>query len=288
MLTRRDMFKAGITAGSAAILGMNTKSHAEESCSCCNAIYSKILGWRIGPQIYSFRLFPFDEAVKKVKATGAASFELYGGQSLSKDCDEKIGPGMSKEAKKRFRDLLAENGVVPHSMGVCGADRAHFEFAVENGFSVINVEPDFDALPEVSKLAEEYKVNVGLHNHPKPSRYWDPSVVLEHLADCSTRIGACCDTAHWLRSELDPLECVKKFNGRISSFHIKDLNADKGDVPLGQGLCKIADVLKVCADLNVRAPFSIEYESDWENNVPMVTEGIKFFNATARKIIEEA
>ena len=173
-------------------------------------------------------------------------------------------------------------------MGVCPADRAHFEFAVKLGLSALNVEPDFEALPEVNKLAEEYKVNVGLHNHPKPSRYWDPDVVLEHLADCGTRIGACCDTGHWLRSGLNPLECVKKFKGRISSFHIKDLDADHKDIPLGRGLCESEAILRVCAEEHLRVPFSIEYESDWDNNQPLVAEGIEFFNATAKKIVEEA
>ncbi len=289
MFTRRDMFKAGIAAGTA-VMGIGSSLSASENsggASCCqDLIYPEILGWKIGPQIYSFNRFTFDEAVKLVAKCGVTSFELYSGQRLSKESEDSVGPGMSKEGFKRFRELLIENRVVPHAMGVCAADRAHFEFAAACGFSVINVEPEFEALPEVDKLAQEYKINVGLHNHPKDSRYWDPDVVLKYLGDCSTRIGACCDTGHWLRSGLDPLECVKKFNGRISSFHIKDLTPENVDIPLGKGVCKIAEILAVCAEQNLRIPFSIEYESEWDNNQPLVTECVKFFKATAKKIIE--
>ena len=290
MISRRDMFRAGIVAG-AAMIGLDANANPAENFQCAadsrsDLIYPEILGWKIGPQIYSFNRFPFDEAVKLVAKCGVKSFELFSGQRLSKDSDEAVGPGMSKAAFKRFRELLIESNVVPHAMGVCAADRAHFEFAAQCGFSVINVEPEYEALPEVDKLAQEYGINVGLHNHPIDSRYWDPDVVLKCLADCSTRIGACCDTGHWFRSGLDPLECVKKFNGRISSFHIKDLTAEKVDIPLGNGVCKIADILVVCAEQNLRATFSIEYESEWDNNQPLVAECVRFFNETAKKIIE--
>lgn len=290
MTTRRDMLKSAAALGTAAFFGTQLTSgtvSAQENSSSYdpNTIFSSLLGWRIGPQIYSFNRFPFDEAIKKVKQTGAMSFELYSGQRLTKDGDVKVGPGMSKDNIKRFKELCAEAGCVPHAMGVCGADRAHADFASAIGISNINVEPGFDRLPEVNKIAEEYNLNIGLHNHPKPSIYWDPNLVAEKLKDCGPRVGACCDTGHWLRSGLDPLECIKILKGRIFSFHIKDLNKDKRDIPLGKGECKIEEILREVAAQGVRAPFSIEYESDWDNNVGFVTEGIKFFNETAKKIV---
>jgi sugar phosphate isomerase/epimerase len=146
-------------------------------------------------------------------------------------------------------------------------------------------------LANVSKLAEEYKINVGLHNHPKDSIYWNPDIVLKHLQDLSPRVGADCDTGHWLRSGLNPLECVKKLKGRIVGFHIKDLKRNENggffDVPLGQGDVGIADVLKEVAAQNIKGPlpFSIEYEADWDNNQPKVAECVKFFDATAKAIV---
>jgi hypothetical protein len=50
------------------------------------------------------------------------------------------------------------------------------------------------------------------------------------------RGGACADTGRWMRSELNPVEQLKKLEGRIISFHFKDLNKFGGgahDVPWG-------------------------------------------------------
>ncbi|MDR1485424.1 MAG: sugar phosphate isomerase/epimerase [Planctomycetaceae bacterium] len=288
IINRREMLHTAAFVGGASALGVwggTSSLFAAEDKPVKDAVAK--LGWQIGPQIYSFNRFPFDVAIKKVKETGSTSFELYSGQPLSKDNRVQVGPKLKDDNFKIFQDLINETGCKPHSMGVCPADRAHFEFAVKIGIRVLNVEPAFSKIAEVNKLAEEYKIRVGLHNHPKPSIYWDPEIVLEQLKDSGEWLGACCDTGHWLRSGLDPLESVKKFKGRIVSFHIKDL-VKQGNhftfVPLGKGDCKIAEILREVADQKVKGPFSIEYEQDWNNNVKPITESVNFFRETADKL----
>jgi hypothetical protein len=78
------------------------------------------------------------------------------------------------------------------------------------GIETIVSEPAFDAFDTVEKLCEEYKINVALHNHPSPSPYWNCETVLKVCKGRSKRIGACADTGHWMRSKLNPLECIKK------------------------------------------------------------------------------
>ena len=84
-------------------------------------------------------------------------------------------------------------------------------------------EADFDA---IDKLCAEFDINLAIHNHPQPSHYWNPDTVLKVCKDRSKRIGACADTGHWLRSGLNPLECLKKLEGRIISLHFKDLERE--------------------------------------------------------------
>ncbi|GHT16899.1 hypothetical protein FACS1894189_1760 [Planctomycetales bacterium] len=292
MTTRREFLRNTALLGGAAVLG--TQLFGETfAVAASEKGYAAKLGWTIGPQIYSFNRFPFDEAIKKVQACNVNSFELYSGQKLSKDTNVAVGPDLlkpeNKDALKLFKDLLAETGCKPHAMGVCPADRAHFDFAAAIGFNVINAEPGFDQIAEVSKLAEEYKFRVGLHNHPKPSIYWDPAIVLEHLKDASPRIGACADTGHWLRSGFNPIECLQKLKGKIVSFHIKDLKktADgklDADCVMGQGDVGIADILKEVAAQKARVPFSIEFEADWDNNQPKVAESVVYFEQIAKEI----
>jgi len=292
MITRREMLRTSLALGGATLVAPQVFA---VTVVPEDRKITEQLGWKIGPQIYSFNRFPFGEAIKLVAACGTASFEQYAGQKVSKDIDVNVGPDLlkpeNKDALKRVRDLLAEYGCTMHAIGVCPADRRHFEFAAEFGIPVLNSEPAFDKMGEVSTLADEFKINVGLHNHPRPTRYWDPEVVLEQLKDASPRVGVCCDTGHWIRSNLYPLQCVRRLKGRIVSFHIKDLkwqgSSFNADCPLGQGDVGIAEVLKEFATHDTKGntiPFSIEFEAAWNNNQPQVAESVRFFDATAKQI----
>ena len=293
MITRREMLRTSLALGGAALVAPQMLAAVVVPA---DRNVTEQLGWRIGPQIYSFNRFPFDEAIKLVAACGTASFEQFAGQKVSKDIDINVGPDLLKPensgALKRVKDLLTEYGCTMHAVGVCPADRRHFEFAAEFGIPVLNSEPAFDKMEEVSKLADEFKINVGIHNHPRPTRYWDPEVVLEQLKDASQRVGACCDTGHWLRSGWRPLQCVRRLKGRIVSFHIKDLKWRDGqfdaDCPLGQGDAEIAEIMKEFATHDTKGnviPFSIEFEAAWNNNQPQVAESVRFFDATAKQIV---
>ena len=291
MLTRREMLKSSLALGGAALVAPHLFAAVAVPD---DRKFTTQLGWKIGPQIYSFNRFPFDEALKMTAACGATSFEQFTfGQKVSKDINVTVGPDLlkpeNKDALKRVKDLLAEAGCTMHAVGVCGSGKADFDFAAEFNIPLLNTEPDARTLDDVNKRAEEYKINVGLHNHPRPSYYWDPEVVLGHLKDCGPRVGANCDTGHWLRSGLNPLECVRKLKGRITGFHIKDLkkrgNDYDADCPLGQGDVGIAEIMKEVATHNIKIPFSIEYEADWDKNQPKVAECVRFFDATAKAIV---
>ena len=131
---------------------------------------------------------------------------------------------MTAANRKEVLKKLADSGVKMVNFGVGGYDRKHFEFAKEMGIETLVAEPnenDFDAL---DKLCGEFRINLAIHDHPKPSHYWNPDTVLKVCRGRSKRIGACADTGHWARSGLTPVECLKKLAGRIVSFHFKDLN----------------------------------------------------------------
>jgi len=292
MITRREMLRSSLALGGAALVAPHLFAAVAVSE---NRKFTEQLGWKIGPQIYSFNKFPFDEALKMVVACGVTSFEQFTfGQKVSKDINVTVGPDLlkpeNKDALKKVKDLLAEAGCTMHAVGVCGCETADFDFAAEFKIPLLNTEPKFDKIAEVSERAEEYKINVGLHNHPKPSIYWDPDIVLAQLKDASPRVGACCDTGHWLRSGLNPLECIRKLKGRITGFHIKDLKKSgekyDADCVLGQGEVGIVDILKEVAAQNIKGPlpFSIEFEADWNKNQAQVAECVKFFDATAKTI----
>ena len=255
------------------------------------APHAEKLGWRLGCQAYSFRLFTFYDAIEKTKSLGLRYIEMYPGQSLNEEKpDVKTGESMSPDARKETLDRLTDAGITLACFGVTGlskdeaASRRTFEFAKEMGIETIVSEPPADAFDLLSRLCDEYGINVALHNHPKPSAYWNPDTVLERVEGRSRRIGACADTGHWLRSGINPVEAVKKLEGRIVSFHFKDLNrAEPGahDVPWGTGVADVDAILTEVHRQGFRGVFSIEYEHNWEGSLPEIAESVKYFDKVA-------
>jgi len=251
------------------------------------------LGWRLGCQAYSFNKFTFHEAVDKIASLGLHYVEMYPGQVLSKEKpDVRVGPSLSAEDRKDVRKKLADSGVKLVCYGVTGADRSNFEFAKEMGIETITSEPPFDAFDEIEKLCEEFEINVALHNHPEPSRYWSPDTVLEHCKERSKRIGACADTGHWMRSGINPLDAIKKLEGRIISFHFKDLNKygrqGAHDVPWGTGQADVRAILEEVHRQGIKAVFSIEYEHNWLESLPEIAQAVKYFDKVAAELAAKA
>jgi len=261
------------------------------------APHAEKLGWRLGCQAYSFNRFTFYEAVEKTAAVGLRYIEAYPGQRLSQEKpDVKTDHNLSVQDRLEVKKRLADAGVTLVNYGVVrlsadeGENRKVFDFAKDMGIETIVSEPPFDAFDVIEKLCEEYQINVALHNHPQPSIYWNPDTVLKVCEGRSKRIGACADTGHWMRSNINPLEAIKKLEGRIISFHFKDLN-DYGrgahDVPWGTGKADVPALLREIKRQGIKAVFSIEYEYNWENSLPEIAECVKFFDKVAAELLAQ-
>jgi len=285
---RRFLKTTGTLAAGVGLASLGASTlHADQLAD--GAPNAEKLGWRLGCQAYSFNKFTFHEAVDKIASLGLRYVEMYPGQVLSsKKPDVRVGPSLSAEDRKDVQKKLADSDVKLVCYGVTGADRSAFEFAKEMGIETITSEPPFDAFDDVEKLCDEFQINLALHNHPEPSRYWSPDTVLEHCEGRSKRIGACADTGHWMRSGINPLDAIKKLEGRIVSFHFKDLNKygrqGAHDVPWGTGQADVKAILQEVHRQGIRAVFSIEYEHNWLDSVPEIAEGVKYFDKVAAEL----
>ena len=250
--------------------------------------------WKLGMQAYSFNRFTFYEAVDKTKALEMKYIEVYPGQTLSKENpDVKTDHSMSAQARALMLQKLRDAGVTLTNYGVVGLSnneaecRKVFDFAKEMGIQTIVSEPPEDAFDLIDKLCQEYKISVALHNHPSPSHYWNPDTVLKVCKGRSHWIGSCSDTGHWTRSGVDPLEAIKKLGAekRIISLHFKDLNEfgvrSAHDVPWGTGIGQAGAILAELKRQGFKGSFSIEYEYNWLNSMPEISECVAFFRKTA-------
>jgi len=250
------------------------------------------LGWKLGAQAYTFRMFTFFEALDKIDSCGLKYVEAFPGQAIGGGMEGNMDFKMDEAKRKAILQRAKEKGIKIYSFGVVSPNteadwEALFQFAKAMGLENITSEPAPNFLPLVSQLADKYNINVAIHNHPTPSRYWNPDTVLNAIRGRSKRMGACADIGHWVRSGLDPVECIKKLEGHVIQLHIKDLHEksrEAHDVPWGNGVSNVAGVMQELRRQGFKGLFSAEYEYNWMNSTPDVTASAKYFRDVAKTI----
>jgi len=245
--------------------------------------------WRLGIQAWTFKQFTLFEAIEKTHALGLKYIQGYPGQKISTEIQSGFGPDLTAEQIAQVRSKLAQEGVKMVAFGVASvpkeeaAARKLFAFAVEMGIETIVSEPEMEQFELIDKLCQEYKIKLAIHNHPKPSFYWSPDTVLKACEGRSNWIGACVDTGHWVRSGLDPVECLKKLEGRINDVHIKEID-DGHDVVWGTGQGRMKGILEELHRQGYKGTFAIEYEYNWENNMPEIRQSVDYFNQVVSEL----
>jgi sugar phosphate isomerase/epimerase/type 1 glutamine amidotransferase len=256
--------------------------------------------WRLGIQAWTFHKYTLYEAIDKARELDLKLIELFPGQALSPEEPEvRFSHHSTPELREKVRQKLHQARLAPICYGVIGAGDATPEglekigqFAQEMGIQVVTIEPEpkKEIFQAMDKVAQKYEIQFAVHNHPEPSTYWNPDKVLEMVEGCSPRIGACADTGHWVRSGLNPLECLKKLEGRIISLHFKDLNEAKReahDTVWGTG---VGDAPAMLAELDRQGfsgVFSIEYEHNWESSMPEIAQCIEFFKRQTARLSQQ-
>jgi sugar phosphate isomerase/epimerase len=265
--------------------GQSEDTKTDETPTTANTSVSD--QWKIGVQLWTFRLFSFVDAINKVDSAGADFIEAFPGQEMGGEFGKKtMGPDLSTGDRNKVKELLKSKGITMVAFGVSGGNDAKewqklFEFAKDMGLQYITTEPDPKHWELVDSLAGAYGVKAAIHNHPKPSHYWHPDSV-KAAASVHPNIGVCADLGHWSRSGLDVVECLKKLEGHVIGVHFKDVkefgNKDSEDVITGKGVNKWSEIFAELKRQQFAGMFSIERENNWENNLPDVKEEIKFYN----------
>lgn len=299
--TMRAALTAGLLIAGAVILpsfspiySANTISVGSNEVVSASDFPEEKLNWHLSAQTYSFNRYTLVEAIEMAKFAGVRTIEVFGGQRLGGDMNGRFEVNMSASDKETIKQHLQDAGIRIVALGVVGSEteegwRKLYEFAHEWGVYVINIEPNPDFLPLIGKLATQFKMRSAIHNHPNPSKYWDPQVVLNAIEKSNSEyVGVCADIGHWVRSGLDPVAALQQVEGKVFSLHLKDLkerSSNTHDVHWGTGVSNVEGVIKELMRQKFDGNISAEYEYNWDNNVVDVKQSIQNFRDILNRLL---
>ena len=276
-------------------IGLLLSTNAWAQVSTNDTSSADKLGWKLAVHSYTFKDFTIFDAIDKTAALGVKYMSISGSVMLE-DTNRMTTVDLSDQQRDEIAKKLKIGGFGNFvNIGVVQlpADEAKsrkvFEFAKKWGIDVLVAEPPTNALDIVEKLCKEYNIKVAIHDHPKGhSIYWNPEAVLTAIKGRTPLMGACADVGHWMRSGLDPVECLKKLDGHIICLHFKDLNEmgpNAHDVPWGTGVGKTRELMAELKRQHFHGAFCVEYEYHWDNSSPEIAKCVKFFNQTCDELV---
>lgn len=241
--------------------------------------------WKMGVALYSFNKFSLVESIDKAKASGVTYVEGFDFHNLGAEFGKKSYGKLSAAEIKEVKSLLDKKGVKMKSMYVGTAKtvddwKFYFELGKELGLEFLVCEPQRSEWDMLDSLANIYKIKIAIHQHAKnESYYWHPDSVVVAMKG-HKNFGACADVGHWVRSGLDPADCLAKLKGNILSLHLKDLDragAQKAnDVVVGKGVIDFKKVISELKRQNFKGLVYIESENEGDNQAD-ATEAYRYF-----------
>lgn len=247
--------------------------------------------WKTGVALYSFNRFSFFDALEKTDSAGAKYVEGFSFHKLGKEFNDSNMSAISDADVNKMKLMLANKDIKMQSMYVGGAKNAegwkyYFEMAKKLDMHYLVCEPEKEQWDMLDSLAGLYQVKIAIHEHAEgKSKYWHPDSVLAAIKG-HPNFGACADLGHWTRSGLDPVDCLKKLEGHVLGVHLKDLdesnNINANDVTVGKGVIDFPAVVSELKRQQFKGNVYVECEHKWENNLPDVTEAMRYFDGLGK------
>lgn len=262
----------------------NKSTNTNSEASTADTTTVSAANWKIGVQMWTFRMFSVADALNKVDSAGIKNIEAFWGQKLGGDMKGSFGISMSADDRTKLKNLLQQKGIQIVAMGVISPKdstewRKAFDLAKEFGLSYITTEPKKDQWDMIDKMGGEYGIKLAIHDHPKPNPYWHPDSVLAAIQG-HQNIGDCADVGHWARSGLNPVECLKKLEGHVYGVHLKDIvkfdDTQAADTVVSKGVIDFPAIFAELKRQNFSGMMSIEHESNWYHNLPDVIETVQY------------
>lgn len=241
-------------------------------------------------QSYSFRDRPLDAALDAMRQLGLVRCELWSRHV------EPEGPPPRDELRRwretvplarfeRIRDDFARAGVAISAFNISFRDdfsdaeiERGFDFARTLGAPAITSSSNLRTVARIARLADKYKMPVGMHNHSNldPNEFATPAN-LDDATKAGGHIAINLDIGHFTAANFDAVEFLSTRHARIISLHLKDRRRNQGpNVRFGEGDAPIGRVLRLLRDRQWAIPANIEYEYDGGDTVDEVRRCLEF------------
>jgi sugar phosphate isomerase/epimerase len=234
----------------------------------------------IAIQSWCFRHFKaLPEFFAELKSAGVAATEVCGVHADFKT--PSTAGAIASQFKAAGVQIVAMG--VEYLSGDYAADKPRFEWARAAGVKNMSIsfqpEAMFDGLKNIEKLADEFDLQLGIHNHGGYDWLGNSTILNYILGKTSKRIGLHMDTAWAIDAKQNPVEMAEKFIDRLVGVHIKDFvyNRERhpADVIIGTGILDLPKFVGVLKQANFSGPLVIEYEGDEKNPVPALSQCVK-------------
>ena len=237
----------------------------------------------IAIQSYCFRHFKaLPEFIEQLKSAGVNATEICG---VHANFTDPSTFGTTIEPFHKAGVEIVAIGVEKLT-GVIDVDRPRFEFCKAANVRNMSVtfdpkimDDNFALMKNVEKLAEQYELKLGIHNHGGYD-WLGNNVILKHVFDrTGPRIGLHLDTAWAIDAKQDSVRLVEQFASRMFGVHVKDFvytpQRQPKDVIIGTGNLDLPGLMKTLKQINFTGPLVIEYEGDVENPVPALRQCVE-------------
>jgi sugar phosphate isomerase/epimerase len=238
----------------------------------------------LGIQSYCFRGFKDNAKVAELlKQTGLSRIEVCAAHiDFSDESLHEPTIAAYEDAGCKVVSIGVEN------IDIDSADlRKRFEFCKKAGAKMMSVNfnpaTSWEKISEAQKLAEQYDIRMGIHNHG--GYHWlGNKQMLDHIfaeADqrgCD-RLGLCLDTAWAIDAKQNPVDLAQRYATRLFGVHIKDFiytrERQSQDVIVGTGILDLPKLLEVMDDAGFDGACVLEYEADVNDPVPALTKCVE-------------
>jgi sugar phosphate isomerase/epimerase len=234
----------------------------------------------IAIQSWCYRHFKsLAEFFPQLKAAGVTATELCGVHA--KFTEPAGAPSVVEQCGKAGVKIVAIG--VEYLSGDYAIDKPRFEWckAASVKHMSISFKPEamFDGLKNIEKLADEFDLQLGIHNHGGYDWLGNPAILQYIFSKTSKRIGLHIDTAWAIDAKQNPVEMIETFADRLVGVHIKDFvysrDRQSTDVIIGTGILDLPKFMNTLKQMNFAGPLVIEYEGDEKNPVPALSECVK-------------